>query len=336
MFYMKKALCLLVVLTLLIMPFSVSAAGNVSLRASVNKAAVTVGDNITVSVGFGAAMGAFTVTVLYDASLVDYSSVNLGAASNGSGSVTTVWQDPAGGSGAKNSVVFTFKSKKAGKITFSISGDGFADATAIEYDSVSPSSVSVTINAKTAVTSSVKPSSAPPVSSEESKSDNANLQSLTVENFQLTPDFDPLVTEYGVNVPSHVENLDIIAIPAFEKAMVEISGGKELKEGENPVTITVTAEDGVASKIYLLKILRAEAESSSEIETVIPSQPENPTSFWKTVDSAVIRWRYAVIGFLLLVIVILVILIITAGVRNGSGGGKYSAKNRKMNDNEWR
>lgn len=90
---------------------------------------------------------------------------------------------------------------------------------------------------------------------EETKSDNANLKSLVVENFDIIPNFSSDVTEYTLDVTSEVNELTIKAEPEDSKATVTIKGEKELKDGENTIIISVDAEDGT-TKLYEIKVTK--------------------------------------------------------------------------------
>lgn len=98
------------------------------------------------------------------------------------------------------------------------------------------------------------------VSSEkpEEKSNNANLKSLTVEEYELTPKFAKDTGAYAITVPSTVEKLTVKAEVEDSKAKVEIKGNEGLKEGENTVAISVNAEDGTI-KIYEIKVTKEAA-----------------------------------------------------------------------------
>lgn len=92
---------------------------------------------------------------------------------------------------------------------------------------------------------------------EETKSNNANLKSLVVENYDIIPNFSSDVTEYTLDVTNEVTELSIKAEPEDSKATVTIKGEKELKEGENTVIISVDAEDGT-TKLYEIKVTKKE------------------------------------------------------------------------------
>ena len=92
---------------------------------------------------------------------------------------------------------------------------------------------------------------------EEKKSDNAYLKTLTIEGQELIPEFNKETTSYTMQVTSDITELNIKAEAEDEKASVSIQGEKDLKDGENKVTISVSAEDGTA-KIYEINVTKAE------------------------------------------------------------------------------
>ena len=95
---------------------------------------------------------------------------------------------------------------------------------------------------------------------EEEKSSNKALKELTVENYTLTPEFNPQTTKYSVDLTSGEEKLTIKAIPEDEKANVDITGNENFKVGNNIVKITVTAEDGT-TRIYSITVSKSNEDS---------------------------------------------------------------------------
>jgi len=91
----------------------------------------------------------------------------------------------------------------------------------------------------------------------EEKSSNAYLKSLTIEGEELLPTFNKETTSYTMQVESDVTELNIKAEAEHEKATVEIQGNKDLKDGENTVTISVNAEDNTI-KIYEITVTKSE------------------------------------------------------------------------------
>lgn len=107
----------------------------------------------------------------------------------------------------------------------------------------------VTFNGSTAYVSSQYLTTEKP----EDKSKNSALKELTLLQGTLTPEFSKDITEYTVQVGTDVTELQLDAIPEDEKAKVTVEGNTDLKDGENKVTITVTAEDESAT-VYTLTV----------------------------------------------------------------------------------
>ena len=96
--------------------------------------------------------------------------------------------------------------------------------------------------------------------SETPKSNNANLQTLTVSMGTLSPAFDAKKIDYTVTVPYATKNLTITGVKADPKATMEPESGvvtlNDLKVDEaQTATIKVIAEDGT-EKTYTVDIIR--------------------------------------------------------------------------------
>lgn len=83
------------------------------------------------------------------------------------------------------------------------------------------------------------------------KSSEARLKELKVDVEGLTPEFDKNTTEYYLVVDLSVNKLKITASTVDNKAKWAIYGNKNLKEGENTITINVTAENGTKKEYYI-------------------------------------------------------------------------------------
>ncbi len=88
------------------------------------------------------------------------------------------------------------------------------------------------------------------------KSKIADLKSLEIDIDGLSPEFNKNTTDYYLVVDLSVTQIEVKATPADSKAKVIISGNKNIKEGENIITIKVTAENGTTKKynIHVTKI----------------------------------------------------------------------------------
>jgi hypothetical protein len=147
-------------------------------------------------------------------------------------------------------------------------------------------------------------------------SSNADLNNLSVAStvysvyYDLVPAFDPAVTAYTVNVPSDVTGVDITATTADDKASLKINGSEAtssvaravygLNEGENPVAVEVTAEDGTV-KTYTLAINRAASGGGGDTTQNPPFLTAD--TFYNNVGQAVCltftddeAWRAAITG----------------------------------------
>ena len=97
------------------------------------------------------------------------------------------------------------------------------------------------------------------------KSTNNYLSKLEIEGYEI--DFNKDTLEYNIKVSSDVETLDITAVAEDSSARVNIYGNSNFKEGENTVTVVVTAEDG-SERTYTITVDKeAKKEVVKEEET---------------------------------------------------------------------
>lgn len=111
----------------------------------------------------------------------------------------------------------------------------------------------ISYNGKTAYVISSALTTTKPEEKKEEKSTNKALKELVVENYELTPNFDPQTTKYSLTLKDTDEKLNIKATPEDEKATTDITGNGDFKVGNNIVKITVTAEDGT-TRIYTITV----------------------------------------------------------------------------------
>ena len=125
---------------------------------------------------------------------------------------------------------------------------------------------------------------------EEAKSSNAMLSGLTVDVEGLSPEFNKDTDNYTLQVGSDVEAIQITATPEDEKATVQVQGNENLQEGENTVTITVTAEDGT-TKVYTITVNKGNVEqvaslglSTLTIAGIDMEEVFSPTTYEYTIE----------------------------------------------------
>lgn len=104
------------------------------------------------------------------------------------------------------------------------------------------------------------------------KSTNNYLSKLEIEGYEI--DFNKDTLEYSIKVSSDVETLDITAVAEDSSARVNIYGNSNFKEGENKVTVVVTAEDG-SERTYTITV---DKEVKKEVVKEETKEEENGNS----------------------------------------------------------
>jgi hypothetical protein len=97
---------------------------------------------------------------------------------------------------------------------------------------------------------------------------NAYLNSIVVDGKTLTPEFSAETLEYDIGtVKSDVNALTVLAYAQSSNAKVEVTGNDKLVEGSNTIKIKVTAEDGVTTKEYTIKVTKEAAVVAAITDT---------------------------------------------------------------------
>lgn len=103
-----------------------------------------------------------------------------------------------------------------------------------------------------------------PNTSESQLSNNANLSNLGIRPNDFSG-FKPWLTSYNVTVENDVTSVEVYATAQDSKAKLSGTGIKTLNEGNNAVSVTVTAEDGT-KKTYTINVERKTADEEEEKE----------------------------------------------------------------------
>ena len=122
---------------------------------------------------------------------------------------------------------------------------------------------------------------------------NTNLQTLAIEGTVLSPELSEQTTNYTASVDNNITNLNILALPEDENATAKIEGVKNLKEGENRVTVTVLAQNGVTFKKYIINVTRKtipqmeaekeqRKENTKQLEEIIENIEQNQEGILQT------------------------------------------------------
>lgn len=115
-----------------------------------------------------------------------------------------------------------------------------------------PTTPSNNTNSNSATKTATKSTSS---STTSTKSRNAYLSKLQINQEGLTPNFNKNKTSYAVTVGENVNDLKVTAVAEDSKSKVAISGNTGLKNGDNKVYITVTAQDGT-KKVYTITVTK--------------------------------------------------------------------------------
>lgn len=151
-------------------------------------------------------------------------------------------------------VKFTFKAIKAGKATIKTEGLEVSDG---KGSLVSVSDTSLTIDIKEPVPQST----------------NANLSSLSINGYNLSPTFNKDTLSYNITVPHNVGSITINATPEDSNASVSNTGNKTLQAAgqSSRFTITCTAEDGQTKKNYVINVNREAAPAVASSDNTLKS-----------------------------------------------------------------
>lgn len=230
---MKKVKYLVFAVIMFVSLIGTSYAASLGVSASTKSA--VVGNTISVTVSASGAAG-WEYCLNYDSSVFRLTS----AGSDTGGACVKTGSTLIGYS----KVTFKFKAIKSGTGTFSL-----RDAVMYGDDGnpLSSSKGSVTVTARTQA------------EIQASYSANADLKSLGVDGFEITPAFNKNTLEYALTVENNVTSVNVSALRADNTASVSGAGTIQLSEGLNVVTIVVTAQKGNQKK-YVINIERKELD----------------------------------------------------------------------------
>lgn len=250
---LKRSLQIIVLSLVIVLGFKVcvQAAGS-SISFSDPKAKKGEKISVTVKVTSGKeALGAVDLTLVYDDEALEFSGGGA-AVQGGSGSIRIA--DTASASNTKTMTYeLTFTALKAGKSSITVSNYEVVnfDETVATVNHVGSSSVQVT-------------------DEEVSLSRDASLKQLKISNGTLSPAFSPSIMKYTASVGADVTSLVVSGTTTNSKAEItSITGADSLKDGENTIKVSVTAESG-ATAVYTITVTK-EASTTEVIE----EKPEN-------------------------------------------------------------
>lgn len=230
---------------------------------------VYVGDTFTLTFDFGTNVAAYdNLGVSYDTSMFEYVS--------GDSLNEEVWWDQTEASSGIRTKTYTFRALKEGssKITVVTNGaisaneamDSLGTITAEKMIDVSKrqtnDNTTVPDNTQN-TTGNVNPDS-------NTSSGNNYLKYLQISEEGLTPNFTRNVTDYSISVGENVNSIEVLARAEDPNARVEISGNTNLVDGDNIITIKVTAQNGYY-RIYNIIVTKSadKEKSNAYLESLI-------------------------------------------------------------------
>ena len=130
-------------------------------------------------------------------------------------------------------------------------------------------------------------------------STNADLASLAPSAGTLSPSFDAATLAYTASVSNSTASLSVVPTAAQADALITVNGASvvsgspsaaiPLAVGITPITILVTAEDGIITKSYTLSVTRAPS-ANADLASLAPSSGTLSPSF----DAATLAYTASV------------------------------------------
>lgn len=260
---MKKIVSGIMVLALALLliahPDNTVKAEGVSLGLSAST--VNVGGSVTATVSCPSGYGVDVIL-----------SVDNTAVLSGGNDTVVVIGDAAG---QPNSASVTFSAVGAGTctITATVRSAGDADGNPVDFGGASaavtvnntaqqPTDTNTGNNTGSNTDGTTDGSS----TAQTTQSSDNTLKSIVLSNGSLSPAFSPKTKNYTATVDNSVTSLSISATPTNQTAKVtSVSGNDNLQVGENTITITVKAENGVTAT-YTIVVTRRDATDPENSE----------------------------------------------------------------------
>lgn len=141
------------------------------------------------------------------------------------------------------------------------------------------------------------------------KSSNNYLKSLSVENYEITPEFDKQTINYEIKKKITEDYITIIAETDDEKSSVSGTGKVTLNLGENNLRIDVEAENGTV-RTYFIK-LNCENENAKLVNTDSTIEEDvSAEDYLKEYNKIQKQNLYKKIAIILGIIIVLAIVIV--------------------------
>lgn len=255
-----------------------------SMGLSINKTSATVGDTFSVTIsginGKVSISGNSNVSISPSGTQWVEGSLTISgtAKAEGTGTITvtpidastTAAEPQEVTSSASRSITITKKEQPKQETPASTT----TPATSSKPATTTTTPKTTTTTKKTETKTETKKQETPKVEEKKQEEDNFYINSIRIKGLkesgeqvqiELSPEFKKDVYEYTCNVPADIQRIDVEKDAGEFTNSVIVNGVEELKEGENIITLQLSAEDHQA-KIYTIK---ANKEKKEEIEEEI-------------------------------------------------------------------
>ena len=87
-----------------------------------------------------------------------------------------------------------------------------------------------------------------------------------------------MTNDYSALLEKDLKELDITTVTEDPSATVEIKGNKDLKVGENTITITISSSDGENKQVYTIKVTKeVKKDTTKKVTTTVVKKKKNNT-----------------------------------------------------------
>lgn len=250
------------------------------ISSSISSGNVLQGNQITVKVNFSSDICAANFALSYDQTKLELIR----------GDLNYAWAE------GENLPTYTFKAKSnvTGNASISLSGEASdtnynkhpltgSGNINITAQQVQPSPPPENTNKNNNTTNTNVPTNTN-TQTNTAKNNNAYLSKLQANQEGLTPNFNKTKTNYSITVGENVDSLKVTATPEASTSKVSVTGNTNLKNGDNKIYITVTAQDGT-KKVYTITVTKtADAvKSNSYLQNLIVENATLSPEFSKEV-----------------------------------------------------
>ena len=139
-----------------------------SINVQTDKTTIRPGEQVTVTINFGASLGAYTFDIAYDNAIFEYVTSEGGTANDTTQKVRVTYYDTTGGNNPRTNMSVTFRAKSelttSNPTNFAVTAEGLAnaDATVIYDDITTPITINVTVEPLTQPTPTATPTQSAP------------------------------------------------------------------------------------------------------------------------------------------------------------------------------